>query len=75
MESFVTMPPLEVKTLLFRKTALGVRERRGRRWQRRQLIFEDIKEAHINGRLKEGEAASSTSRAGDAGHVSRGSLK
>lgn len=52
-DTFGAMPPLEAKKMLFRKAALGVLECRDERWQRRQLIFADIKKAQVNGRLKE----------------------
>lgn len=38
---FAAMPSLEVKKNLFRKAALGVRERREGRWQRRQPTSAD----------------------------------
>lgn len=41
----------------FGKAALGVWERREGRWQRRQLMFVDMKKAHLDERLKEGEGA------------------
>ena len=49
------MPPLEAKRLLFAIAASGKRQWRGERWARTKLMFIDIKKAHLNGKIGEGE--------------------
>ena len=51
------MPPLEAKKLLFRMSAKERRVWRKGRWQRRKLMFIDVKKAHLNGKVPEDEYA------------------
>ena len=48
---FAAMPPLEAKKMLFRMAAKDRLVWRGGRWQRRKLLFIDVKKAHLNGKV------------------------
>ena len=54
---FAAMPPLEAKELLFRMCAKEPLVHREGKWQRRKLMFIDVKNAHLNGKVQEGEYA------------------
>ena len=54
---FAAMPPLEAKKLLFRMGAKERRVWRKGKWQRRKLMFVDVKKAHLNGKVPEDEFA------------------
>ena len=54
---FAAMPPLEAKALLFRMCAKDPLVYREGKWQRRKLMFIDVKKAHLNGKVQEGEYA------------------
>ena len=46
---FAAMPPLEAKKLLFRQAAREKAVWRAGKWQRKKLLFIDVKKAHLNG--------------------------
>lgn len=46
-QTFAAMPPLEAQQTLFRQAALGGTGSRDKRWERRHLMFVDIKKAWI----------------------------
>jgi hypothetical protein len=52
---FAAMPPLESKKMLFRIAAAKRRRLRRARLQRMKLMFIDVKKAHLNGVVEEGE--------------------
>ena len=54
---FAGMPPLEAKELLFRMCAKEPFVFREGKWQRRKWMFLDVKKAHLNGKVQEGEYA------------------
>ena len=54
---FPAMPPLEVKKLFFRMSAKEQRVWRRGRWERRKLMFMDVKKSHLNGQVLDGEFA------------------
>ena len=54
---FAAMPPLEAKELLFRVCAKEPLVDREQKWQRQKLMFIDVKKAHLNGKVQEGEYA------------------
>ena len=54
---FAAMPPLEAKKLLFRMAAKEQRVWRRGRWERRKLMFIDVKKAHLNGKVPDDEFA------------------
>ena len=45
------MPPLEAKKLFYRMSAKEQRVWRRRRWERRKLMFIDVKKAQLNGMM------------------------
>ena len=53
VDLFAAMPPLEAKKMLFRMAAKDKLVWRAGRWQRRKLLFIDVKKAHLNGRVPE----------------------
>ncbi len=56
-EWFAAMPPLEGKKLLFGYAAKGKARWKNGRWQRKKLLFIDVKKAHLNGKVKDDEYA------------------
>ena len=54
---FAAMPPLEAKKLLFRMAAKEQSVWRRGRWERRKLMFVDVKKAHLNGKVPDDEFA------------------
>ena len=52
---FAAMPLLEAKKLLFRMAAKEQRVWRRGRWERRKLMFIDVKKAHLNGKVPDDE--------------------
>lgn len=57
VDLFAAMPPLEAKKLLFKMAVSTEPELRGGRWERPQLMFVDIKTAHLTGKVPDGEKA------------------
>ena len=54
---FAAMLPFEAKELLFRMCAKEPLVYREGKWQRRKLMYIDVKKAHLNGKMQEGEYA------------------
>ena len=52
---FAAMPPLEAKELMFRMCAKEPLVYCEGKWQTRKLMFIDVKKAHLNGKVQEGE--------------------
>ena len=69
---FASMPPIEAKKLLFRMSAQVLLVCGEGKWERRKLIFIDVKKAHLNGSAGRRICLRETSRFGKFGSSSTG---